>query len=387
MLSVRSTQLPGGGITDAVRGLAAGPLVDLALGAPDWPVPGELRDAAVAAMLAGPHPYSSSRGTPRLRQAIAERTQRHIGVAIDPDSQLTVTCGATEAISVVMLAIADPGDEVILFEPFYQSYLPALALAGARPRYVTLRPPDWSIDLDELAAAFTRRTRAIVVNTPANPTGKVFTRAELSAIADLCSARGVVCVSDEVYDGMVFDGARHHSMLELDAMRQHSVAINSLSKTYSAPGWRLGYVIAPPLISQAVRRVHEAVTCCASTPLQDAAVAALELPAAYYEQMRDDLQARRDRLVGALVQHGIECYPPRGAFYLLASRGRVGLPYTRDFATLLAQEAGVATVPGSCFYARPTHGKDLVRFCFARSDDTLRAAEGRLARLGLEVLT
>ena len=280
-----------------------------------------------------------------------------------------------------MLASVDSGDEVIVFEPFYENYGPGAILSGAAPRYVRLSPPAWSFDRDRLAAAFSNRTRAIVINTPANPTGKVFTREELSVIADLCQHWDVIAISDEIYEHIVFDGAEHVAIASLPGMAERTVTIGGLSKTYSVTGWRIGWAIAPPALSEGIRKMHDFLTVAAPTPLQQAGAAALGMPDEYYRSMAAEYQRLRDRLVGVLDGCGFVCYKPRGAYYLMTDISSFGFASDVEFARHLVKDVGVATIPGSSFYADPSDGSSLVRFCFSKREATIREAGARLARL------
>lgn len=355
--------------------------VNLALGAPDLSTQDEIIEAAVQALRNGLNQYSNSWGDKSFREAIAQKVFRHRRVELDPEREITVTCGTTEAVLNVMLTITEPDDEIILFEPFYSSYLPAVRINGASVRYVTLRQPDWVLDEDELRAAFNSRTKAIIINSPGNPTGKVFTEGELRLVADLCRRWNVLCITDEVYEHMVFDGQTHCSMLQLEEMRERTVVLSGLSKTYSLTGWRLAYILAPPALTDTFRRAHGYITYCAPTPLQMAGIKALQLPDSYYQSFCQDMQLRRDRLMNILRSAGFICYKPAGAFYLMANISSFGYEDDLSFCRFLIKEIGIGAMPGSGFYSDQAHGRDLVRFCFGKSDATLAAAEARLSRL------
>ncbi|MET0553151.1 MAG: aminotransferase class I/II-fold pyridoxal phosphate-dependent enzyme, partial [Vicinamibacteria bacterium] len=294
---------------------------------------------------------------------------------------IAVTCGATEAMMASMIALIDPGDEVIIFEPFYENYGPDAVLSGATPRFVTLRPPDWSFDPDELHRAFSPRTRAIIVNTPHNPTGKVFTRAELEQIAALCREHDALCITDEIYEHILYDGAVHVPMATLPGMAERTVTINGMSKTYSVTGWRVGWAIAPPALTSAIRKVHDFLTVGAAAPLQEAGARALALPEAYYSGMAEGYARRRARVLGMLEYAGFTAYAPGGAYYVMTDTTRLGWDDDVAFARHLVEEVGVAVVPGSSFYLDPSHGRRQVRFAFCKKDATLDEAERRLARL------
>ena len=355
--------------------------VNLSQGFPDFPAPDAITQAAADAIFADVNQYAVTWGAPPLRHAIAADFNARYGAAVDPDRHVTVCCGSTEAMMATMLAIIDPGDEVIVFEPFYENYGPDAILSGATPRYVTLREPDWSFDEDELAAAFNDRTRAIIINTPNNPTGKVFSRAELEAIAALCRTWGVIAVTDEIYEHILYDGTTHVPMATLDGMADRTVTINSLSKTFSVTGWRVGWTIAPEDISGAIRKVHDFLTVGAPAPLQQAAAAALSLPPEYYAGLAERYQRRRDMLAGILEHAGFTCFMPSGAYYIMTDISRFGFPDDVAFARHLVTEIGVAAVPGSSFYRDPALGRTKLRFCFCKKDETLHAAAERLQRL------
>jgi aspartate/methionine/tyrosine aminotransferase len=356
--------------------------VSLAQGFPDFPAPAELKAAAAQALDDDINQYAITWGAAAFRSAIAAKTARHYpGWIVDPETQITVTCGATEGMIAAMLGILDPGDEVVVFEPFYENYGPDAILAGAVPRYVTLHEPDWSIDPAELRAAFTRRTRAVVVNSPHNPTGKVFSRAELELIADLCQEHDVLAFTDEIYEHIVFEG-EHIPMATLPGMAERTVAINSMSKTYSVTGWRVGWVIASRALSIGVRRTHDFLTVGAAAPLQQAGVAAMELPDRYYAELVAGYRERRQALVPALEAAGFEVFQPGGAYYVMTDFGRLTTDDDVAFAHRLIREVGVAAVPGSSFYSRPELGRTKLRFAFPKRLETLRAAAERLASVG-----
>lgn len=355
--------------------------VNLALGAPDFPTEKIIIEAAIEALRGGLNQYSDSWGDQGLREAISEKVHRHLRVSVDPQTEITVTCGTTEAMLDVVLSLLSPGDEVILFEPFYSSYIPVIALSRATARYVQLYRPDWTFDEQELRAAFNDRTKAIIINTPSNPTGKVFNSEELRLIAELCREWDVISISDEVYEHMVYDGQEHRSMLQFEDLRERAVVLSGLSKTYSLTGWRVAYVIAPPEITKVIRLAHGYITYCAPTPLQAAAICALHLPDSYYRKFCREMQTRRDRLLSILERCGFICFKPAGAFYLMTDIRDLGHSDDMEFAQFLIKEIGVAAMPGSSFYSNRSYGKGLVRFCFGKSEATLDAAEERLSRL------
>lgn len=361
--------------------------VNLSQGFPDFAAPEPIKRAAAEAILADINQYAVTWGAKPLRDAIAGDVSRRHGVPVDPDTQITVCCGSTEAMMATMLAIVDPGDEVVVFEPFYENYGPDAVLSGATPRFVPLRwsdaRGDWAYDPAELAAAFTDRTRAIIINTPNNPTGKVFSRAELEEIAALCRTWNVIAVTDEIYEHILYDDAVHVPMASLDGMAERTVTINSVSKTFSVTGWRVGWTIAPADLTNAIRKVHDFLTVGAAAPLQAASAAALALPASYYRDLAAGYRARRERLLGILEPAGFRCYRPSGAYYIMTDIAAFGFPDDVAFARHLVTEVGVAAVPGSSFYRDPAAGRTKLRFCFCKRDETLAAAAERLAaRLG-----
>jgi len=355
--------------------------INLAQGFPDFPAPQALKDAACAAIQADLNQYAITWGAKPLRDAIAAKYQRFTGLELDPEQHITVACGATESMMAAIMAVVDPGDEVIIFEPFYENYGPDAILTGAAPRYVTLHEPDWSFDPDELAAAFTARTRAIIVNTPHNPTGKVYTRAELEQIATLCQHWNVVAITDEIYEHMVYDGGRHVSLATLPGMFERTVTISGLSKSYSVTGWRLGYLVAPPAISSAIRKVHDFLTVGAPAPLQAAAVTALQFGDDYYQDLLAAYTARREQMLGILSAAGFRVYRPAGAYYVMTDISGFGLGDDVAFVRRMIEAVGVAAVPGTSFYARPEPGRTKVRFAFPKRPETLAAAGERLLRL------
>jgi aminotransferase len=367
--------------------------VNLSQGFPDFPAPEAIKAAACDAIQADINQYAVTWGAPPLRQAIAADATRRSGRPVDPDRDITVCCGSTEAMIATMMAIVDPGDEVVIFEPFYENYGPDAILSGATPRFVRLRPEprgdgadagwDWIFDPDELAAAFSERTRAIVINTPNNPTGKVFSRAELEQIARLCQKWDVIAITDEIYEHILYGGATHVHLAALPGMADRTVTINSVSKTFSVTGWRVGWTIAPADLTGAIRKVHDFLTVGAAAPLQAAAAAALSLPDDYYVELARGYQARRDRLMAILEHAGFTCYQPRGAYYIMTDISGFGFPDDVAFARHLVTDVGVASVPGSSFYRDPASGRASVRFCFCKKDETLDAAAARLTRLAV----
>jgi aminotransferase len=360
--------------------------VNLSQGFPDFPAPDEVKAAACDAINADINQYAATSGAKALRDAIASSVTARHGVTVDPDVNVTVCCGGTESMIAAMMAIIDPGDEVILFEPFYEIYGPDVILAGATPRFVTLREPaavdaDWSFDPDELAAVFNNKTRAIVINTPNNPTGKVFTRDELDAIAALCRHWDVIAVMDEIYERITYDGAAHVMMASIDGMAERTITINSLSKTFSVTGWRVGWTIAPPAIAGGIRKVHELLTVSPASPFQAAGAAALALPDSYFQGLAESYRQKRERLLAILTKAGFLCYTPRGAYYIITDIAAFGFRDDNAFAEHLVTKIGVAALPGSGFYHLPDMGRTKLRWCFCKKDETLAAAEQRLGRL------
>jgi aspartate/methionine/tyrosine aminotransferase len=359
--------------------------VNLAQGMPNFPPPPELVEAAHRALDGDFHQYAITWGTPGLRRAVADKYRAFYGMDLDPDRHITVCCGSTETMLSTLLAVLNPGDEVIVFEPFYENYGPGCIIAGARPIFVPLEPPDFSFDGDRLRRAVTPRTRAIVFNSPNNPTGKVFSRGELEAIAELCREHDLLAITDEIYEHIIFDGLGHTPIATLPGMADRTITISGISKSYSVTGWRIGYAIAAPDLSLGIRRAHDFVTVGAPHPLQEAAVTALKLPHAYYGWLREMYQAKRDVLLAYLEKAGFVVYKPRGAYYILTEVGhllrRHQVADDTAFAMFLIREVGVATVPGSSFYAHPELGRTKIRFCFPKTDEVLQEAGERLQKL------
>jgi L-glutamine---4-(methylsulfanyl)-2-oxobutanoate aminotransferase len=355
--------------------------VNLAQGFPDFPAPAEIKQAAQEAIAANTNQYAITWGAKSLRDAIAQKFERTQGLAIDPEREITVCCGSTEAMMASLLAVINTGDEVVVFEPFYENYGPDAILSDAVPRFVKLRPPDWTFDPKELAAAFGPATKAIILNTPNNPTGKVFERAELEFIRDLCLQWNALAITDEIYEHMLYDGAEHMSIATLEGMRDRAITINSLSKTYSVTGWRVGWTIASAEVTSSIRKVHDFLTVGAAAPLQEAGAVALRLPATYYETLAREYLARRDRMLGILSEAGFRCFKPRGAYYIMTDIGAFGFPDDVAFARYFVKDIGVAAVPGSSFYQNAADGRSHIRFTFCKREETLRAAAERLAKL------
>ena len=358
--------------------------LNLSQGFPDFPAPPAVKAAAVAAIEQDANQYTVTWGVPALREAIAEKARRFNGLDPDPLTDITVACGAAEAMACAMLSLVDPGDEVIVFEPFFETYVPDLRLCGGVPVFVELHEPHFRFDPDELRRAFTSRTRAIILNTPHNPTGRVFDDAELGLIADLCQEYDTVAVTDEIYEYMTYDGLRHRSIASLPGMWDRTITISGFSKTYSVTGWRLGYAIAPALLTEPLRNVHDYLTVCAPAPLQYAMLAALALPPAYEAELLAAYTARRDAFLTILQRNGFDPVRPQGAYYTMAGYARLGDENPRAFVERMARIARVVAVPGSAFY-RPGRGGNRVRFAFCKSPETMAEADRRLAALGAAV--
>jgi aminotransferase len=358
--------------------------INLAQGFPDFPMPAPMKEAACTAIRGDLNQYAITWGSPPLRVAIAEKYRRWYGMEVDPEREITVTCGATEAMASVFLALVDPGDEVVVVEPYYENYGPDAILAGATPVYVPLEGPEWRLDPERLRAAFGPRTRAIVVNTPHNPTGRVLTREEVSLIAELCVAHGAWAVTDEIYEHIRYAG-EHHPIATWPGMRERTVTISGLSKTFSCTGWRLGYAIAPAAETNAIRKVHDFLTVGAPAPLQAAGAVGMAFDADYYNHLALDYRARRDVLAAALREAGFRFAIPEGAYYILADFSALDDRDDTTFARWLASEVGVATVPGSSFYHERSLGRRFVRFAFCKKLETLERAAERLADLRARV--
>lgn len=364
--------------------------VNLGQGFPDWPAPEDIKQKAMEAIGADHNQYAITWGVKPFRDAIAAKTKWFLGLDIDPEAEITVTCGSTEGMIAAMLATVSPGDEVVLFEPFYENYAPDAILSDAVPVHVPLyrRDGTFTFDRDELRAAFSERTKAIIICNPNNPSGKVFTREEMEYIAGLCREFDVLCFTDEIYEHITYDDPttgrprEHVSMATFPGMRERTVVVNSLSKTYSVTGWRVGYCIAPPDITSAIRKVHDFLTVGAANPLQHAGAYALSLPPEYYEEVRTEYQRKRDFIVPVLREAGFDCDPPEGAYYVMADISGFGFANDVEFTMHLIRNVGVAVVPMSSFYRESSGGSQMVRFCFCKRDETLKSAAERLRTLG-----
>jgi aminotransferase len=348
---------------------------------PDFEAPQAIKDAACQAIQDGYNQYAITWGAPALREAIARKVTAFNGLPCDPDRNVTVCCGATECMMATMLAVVDPGDEVVIFQPFYENYGPDAIISGAKPVWVALRPPHWTFDPDELRRAFSPRTKAIILNTPNNPTGHVYTREELSLVAELCQRYDAFALADEIYEYIIHSDRPHVSIASLPGMLERTVTISGLSKTFSVTGWRLGYCIAPEAVSNGIRKAHDFLTVGAPHPLQMAGVAALNLPPEYYAKLKADYTGRRDLFLPYLRATGLTVYEPEGAYYVMTNISPLGWDDDTAFVRAMIEQVGVSAVPGSSFYSPKDLGRTMVRFMFAKKDETLRAAGERLRRL------
>jgi N-succinyldiaminopimelate aminotransferase len=355
--------------------------VNLGQGFPDFPAPDFVKQAGIAAITADANQYAPGSGNMRLREAIAAKVERQYGLKFDPVTEITVTAGATEAVFAAIQGLVDPGDEVILFEPYYDSYLPAVQFAGGVARFCTLRPPDWRVEPEALTGLFNDKTKLILINSPHNPTGKVFTPDEMALIAKLCQQHDVIALTDEVYEHITFDGIVHKPLATLPGMRERTVMISSLGKTYSATGWKVGWAAATAPLNQAVFRVHQFVTFCGAAPLQEAAVTALLAPGDYYEEFQAMYQSNRDFLMGAMEAAGLTPIPPQGTFFAMTDISHLGFEDDRAFCKFLISEIGVAAIPPGSFYHNPADGAGLARFAFCKTRATLEEAARRLQKL------
>ncbi len=391
--SYRTRQFPESIIREMTRIALEVGAINLSQGYPDFPVLDPIKQAAMRAIAEEWNQYSVTWGLKPLREAIAQLYQRRYEMDVDPDRHVVVCCGATEAMIAAMLGVVNPGDEVIIFEPFYESYIPNCHITQSTPRFISLRPPvngaasglaapgEWWFDPDELRRAFTPRTKAIIVNTPHNPTGKVFNRAELQLIADLCQQHDVIAITDEIYEFITYDGAQHIPIATLPGMADRTITISGMSKTFSVTGWRLGYAVAAEDLMVGVRKAHDFMSVCAATPLQVAGIAMLHLSDDYYAQLRQDYQRRRAIALEMLREVGFKPVVPQGAYYIMADFSAISAEDDIRFGLRMAREIGVACVPGSPFFSQPEQARSIVRFAFCKKDETLLQARERLQRL------
>jgi aspartate/methionine/tyrosine aminotransferase len=376
--SLKATSFTESVIREMTRLATEHDAINLGQGMPDFAAPDEIKEAAARAIDEDHNQYPVTWGVPAFRDAISAKYGRDYGMQIDPDEEVCVTCGSTEAMIATFLGVLDPGDEVVVFEPYYENYAPDSLLSGATLRYVSLRPPDWSFDEADLAAVFGPATRAVVINSPHNPTGKVFTRDELGAIARLCVEHDAIAVTDEIYEHIIYDGREHVPIATLPGMHERTVTISALSKTYAVTGWRVGWAIAPTPLMAGIRATHDFLTVAAAHPLQLAGVAALGMDRSYYEEMASAYAERRDLMMEILDDAGFEAVAPEGAYYVMADISSLGFEHDVEAAHHLVTKEGVAAVPGSSFVSRPEGGAHLLRFSFCKRLETLREAGDRL---------
>ncbi len=354
--------------------------INLAQGFPEKDPPPEVLQEALRAIREGNNQYSITWGLPALREAVAQKYDRFTGLKADPEREVTITCGSSEAIVASLLGLVNPGEKVIIFEPFYENYLPGLALCGATPIFVRLRDPNWTLDPDDLQRAFSDNPKCLILNTPCNPSGKVFSRDEMESIAGLCRKHGTYVITDEIYEHILYDGLRHVNMATLPGMGERTVTISGCSKTYSATGWRVGYILAHYALMSAIRKVHDYMVVAAPTPFQMAAVVAMRVPDSYYRELTDFYRERRDYLLATFESLSIPVFRPSGAYYMMIRIDGLGYPDDESFAMALVEKAGIAVVPGSSFYHNPVDGRDKVRFCFAKKWETLRQVKERMEK-------
>jgi aspartate/methionine/tyrosine aminotransferase len=355
--------------------------VNLAQGFPDFSAPEALKDAAREAITDDVNQYAITWGAKPFRDAIAAKYRRTYGLDFDPEREITVCCGATEGMIASLLGVANPGDELVIFEPYYENYSPDAFLCGAERKFVKLRAPNWTFDPDELRQAFSPRTKAIILNSPNNPTGHVFGREELETIAALCQEFDTLAITDEIYEHILYDGTEHIPMMQIPGMRDRTILVNSMSKTYAVTGWRVGWVLASPDLTDSIRKVHDFLTVGAAAPLQQAGVFALSLPDDYYAKVAAEYTARRDTLLAILEGTGFRCFVPQGAYYIMTDISGFGYSDDMQFARHLVEKVGVAAVPGSSFFADSREGAQMIRFCFCKKYETLKEAEIRLRKI------
>jgi len=380
-ISERASKFTESVIREMTRLAMKANAVNLAQGFPDFSAPEEIKKAAQEAVAADFNQYAITWGAKPFRDAIVAKYNKWYGLDYDPEREITVCCGSTEGMIAALMAVTNPGDEVIVFEPFYENYGPDAILCGAQPRMVALRAPDWTFDPGELRRAFSKKTKAIVLNTPNNPTGKVFSREELELIGELCEEFDALAITDEIYEHILYGSASHVPMATLPGLRERSIIVNSMSKTYAVTGWRVGWVLAAPDLTDSIRKVHDFLTVGAAAPLQQAGVLALNMPDSYYQQLAADYQSRRDMLLRLLEGAGFRCFKPDGAYYIMTDISGFGFPDDYAFVRHMIEHAGVAAVPGSSFFADPNQGATLIRFCFCKKYETLEEAGFRLSKL------
>ncbi len=355
--------------------------VNLAQGFPDFPAPEVLKAAAREAITDDVNQYAITWGAKPFRDAIAAKYRRSYGLEFDPEREITVCCGSTEGMIASLLGVTNPGDELVIFEPYYENYSPDAFLCGAERKFVKLRPPNWTFDPEELRRAFSSRTKAIILNSPNNPTGHVFGREELETIAGLCQEFDTLAITDEIYEHILYDGTEHFPMMQIPGMRDRTILVNSMSKTYAVTGWRVGWVLASPDLTDSIRKVHDFLTVGAASPLQQAGVLALSLPADYYAAVAREYTERRDTLLAILEGTGVRCFQPQGAYYIMTDISGFGYADDMQFARHLVENVGVAAVPGSSFFADSREGAQMIRFCFCKKYETLNEAEIRLRKI------
>src|SRR5579875_150529 len=379
--SQRTTRFTESVIREMTRLAAQHNAVNLAQGFPDFGSPEVLRKAACEAINADINQYAITWGSKSLRGAIAAKYRKTYNLEFDPEREITVCCGATEGMMAALMAVTNPGDEVVIFEPYYENYGPDTLLAGADRKFVKMHPPDWRFDREELRRAFSPRTKAIILCSPNNPTGRVFDRGELEYIAQLCQEFDCLAITDEIYEHILYDGAQHIPIMSLPGMRNRTILINSMSKTYAVTGWRIGWVLAAPDLSDSIRKIHDFLTVGSSAPLQEASAVALGLPEEYYTNLARDYRERRDAMLKVLEETGFRSFAPRGAYYVLCDISGFGYPDDMAFCRHLVEDVGIAAVPGSGFFENPQDGSQLVRFCFCKKYETLREAQERLRKI------
>jgi aminotransferase len=379
--SERASRFTESVIRDMTRQAIRYGAVNLAQGFPDFPAPDEIKNAAKAAIDADINQYAITWGSKPLRDAITAKYKRDYNLEIDPERQITVVCGATEGMVASLLATTNPGDEVITFEPFYENYGPDIELCGGVRKTVSLRAPDWTFDREELRRAFSPKTKAILINSPNNPSGKVFNSEELEFIASLCQEFDALAITDEIYEHIVYDGEQHIPLITIPGMQDRAILVNSMSKTFSITGWRVGWVIAPPAITDSIRKVHDFLTVGAAAPLQQASAIALSTGEAYYQHLSGDYDARRQKLLGLLTGAGFQCYVPRGAYYIMTDISGFGFSSDLAFTKHLLENVGVVGVPGSSFFGQTAEGNQQIRFCFCKRFETLDAFGEKLEKL------